>query len=64
MSAIRVGDILRLDGNTHSVIVLEVRANSVVIAEGNYNYSVHWGRELTFSEVESTLSYIWTRYPV
>lgn len=62
VSAIRVGDIIRLDGN-HSVIVLEVKSNSVIIAEGNYNSSVHWGRELTFSEIKSSLTYIWTRYP-
>ena len=63
ISAIKVGDILRLNGDNHSVIVLEVRSNSVIIAEGNYNSSVHWGRELTFSDIENTLTYIWTRYP-
>ena len=64
VSALHVGDIIRLDNNSHSVIVLEVRADSVVIAEGNYNSSAHWGRELTFSEIRSSLTYIWTRYPV
>lgn len=61
VSAIRVGDIIRLDGN-HSVIVLEVRDSGVVIAEGNYNSSVHWERELTYDEIRSSLTYIWTRY--
>ena len=61
ISAVRVGDMLRLD-NAHTVIVLEVRSSSVIIAEGNFNSSVHWGRELSFSEIEDSLDYIWTRY--
>lgn len=59
---VRVGDILRINNDTHSVIVLEVRSNSVIIAEGNYNSSVHWGRELPRSTVESA-NYMYTRYP-
>lgn len=61
VSDIKVGDILRLD-NSHSVIVLEVQSGGVVIAEGNYNSSVHWGRFLSTSEIKSSLTYIWTRY--
>ena len=62
ISRIRVGDILRINNDTHSVIVLEVRSDGVVIAEGNYNSSVHWERFLTTSELQSSLDYIWTRY--
>ncbi len=62
-SNIRVGDILRVNNNTHSVIVLEVRESSVIIAEGSYNNSVHWGRELSFSEIQETGSYVISRYP-
>ena len=61
ISAIRVGDILRLDGS-HTVIVLEVQSGGVVIAEGNYNSSVHWGRFLSTAELQSSLTYVWTRY--
>lgn len=62
--SIRVGDILRINSDTHSVIVLEVHDDYVVIAEGNYNRSIHWGRTLTRSSLESgTLTYIMTRYP-
>ena len=43
---IKVGDILRVDHDTHSVIVLEVREDSVIVAEGNFNSSIHWGREI------------------
>lgn len=59
---IHVGDILRTDYNTHSVIVLEVKADSVIVAEGNFNSSVHWGREITTDELKSA-AYLMTRYP-
>lgn len=59
---IRVGDILRINNDTHSVIVLEVHDNYVVIAEGNYNKSVHWGRILTNNELANKLNYVWSRY--
>ena len=62
LANVRVGDILRINGNSHSVIVLEVHSDSVVIAEGNYNSSVHWGRTLSKQVVESA-DYLITRYP-
>lgn len=62
-SNIRVGDIVRMDNNGHSVIVLEVKENGVVVAEGNFNSSVHWGREISFSAIRSTGTYVMTRYP-
>lgn len=62
-SDVRVGDILRINNDTHSVIVLEVKDSGVVIAEGNYNNSIHWGRTLSKATVE-TADYLMTRYPV
>jgi hypothetical protein len=59
-SSIRVGDILRIDNDTHSVIVLSRSGDTVTIAEGNYNSSVHWGRILNLSE--TGVDYILTRY--
>jgi hypothetical protein len=59
---IKVGDILRVYNDTHSVIVLEVRGDSVIVAEGNYNSSIHWGRKMTRSEIIDDYSYIMTRY--
>ncbi len=59
---VRVGDILRVNHNTHSVIVLSVGVNDLTVAEGNYNGLVHWGRGLTAAEVE-TADYLMTRYP-
>lgn len=58
---LRVGDILRLKGDYHTVIILEKNDDGVVIAEGNYNDSVHWGRKLTKKEVEAS-EYYYTRY--
>ncbi len=58
---IHVGDILRITYG-HSVIVLQVNDDSMVIAEGNYNQSIHWGRVVTKSEVEQSV-HVLTRYP-
>lgn len=63
ISKIRVGDILRINNDSHSVIVLEVHSDGVVIAEGNYDRSVHWGRFLSTAELQKNLTFIWTRYP-
>lgn len=62
LELVRVGDILRINDDTHSVILLEVHDDHVVIAEGNYNSSVHWGRTLTGEEVADA-DYVLTRYP-
>ena len=58
---LRTGDILRINNNTHSVIILKKYNDSVVIAEGNYNSSIHWGRTLSKKTVESADYYV-TRY--
>lgn len=63
ISDLRVGDILRINNDTHSVIVLEVLNNAVVVAEGNYNSSIHWGRVLSEQKVLAS-DYMMTRYPV
>lgn len=60
--SIRVGDILRMNNDSHSVIVLEIAEGGVTVAEGNYNSSIHWGRFIPESELK-ILTYIMTRYP-
>ena len=60
---IKVGDILRINNDTHSVVALEIKSDSVIVAEGNYNSSVHWGREISLSDIKSSGTYILTRYP-
>lgn len=63
IDTLRVGDVLRINNNTHSVVVLEIHDDYIVIAEGNYNSSIHWGRKLTASEVARKTDYVLTRYP-
>lgn len=58
---VRAGDMLRLDGDSHTVVVLEKRNGAVVVAEANYNGKVHWGRTVAKSEVNSCSNLI-SRY--
>lgn len=55
---LRVGDAVRYGtneviGGTHSVVVLEKKADSIIVTEGNYNWTIHWGREITRDELET-----------
>ena len=59
---VRVGDILRINNDSHSVIILEVHDDHVILAEGNYMGTIHWGRKLTADEVAKA-DYMLTRYP-
>ena len=59
---IKAGDVLRVDNNTHSVIVLKVYSTYVEVAEGNYNSSIHWGRKITINELKATGTHVITRY--
>ena len=65
---IKVGDILRVSNDAHTVIVLEVNDAGVVVAEGNISTGdhkgrVHWGRAISKEEVMSNTSHYITRYP-
>ncbi len=60
---IKVGDILQVDNDAHTVIVLEVSDAGVVVAEGNYNGKVHWGRAISKDDVMNSASHYITRYP-
>lgn len=62
-SNLRVGDMIRLADDSHSVIVLGIDGDTVTIAEANYNSRVHWGRTLSLSSAETEWNYIVTRYP-
>ncbi|MDE7364939.1 MAG: hypothetical protein K2N27_08700 [Ruminococcus sp.] len=62
-SQIKVGDIVRLYNDSHSVVVLKKQDNILTVAEGNYNSSVHWGREIDISDSKTGLTYVMTRYP-
>ena len=62
--AVKVGDLLRINNDTHTVIVLEKKQDSVIVAEGNYNSSIHWGREITRQRLEAGNFTVRSRYPV
>lgn len=68
VSKIRVGDILRLYNDTHSVIVLEVNSTGVTVAEGNmtivgsFENGVYWGRKISNSELKKDVNFIYTRW--
>lgn len=65
---IKVGDILRINYDSHSVVVLSIHSTYITVAEGNYNSSVHWGRKIKLSDLKKTkngkrmLTNIITRY--
>lgn len=60
MNKIRVGDILRIFDNAHSVIVLKVNGpTSFTIAEGNYNQAIKWERDIDLTE--TGFNYLITR---
>lgn len=61
---VKVGDILRINHNTHSVVVMEIDSdgNGYTVCEGNYNRSVHWGRHISKANAIDESSYIYTRY--
>ncbi len=61
LALLRVGDMIRYSG--HTIIVLEVQSDAFIIAEGNYNSSVHWGRRVTFDSLEGQVDYYTSRYP-
>ena len=55
---LQVGDSVRIGtkttpGGYHSVIVLEKKDNSIIVVEGNYNSTIHWGREITRDSLEN-----------
>ncbi len=60
---VNVGDILRVNNNSHSVIVLQKTAAGLVVAEGNYNKTVHWGRVISREDFLNKTNFIVTRYP-
>ena len=59
----KVGDIVRINNNSHSVIILKIESNIITIAEGNFNSSIHWGRTFKISELEANCNYIIRRNP-
>ena len=61
--AIKVGDEVAEYGGSHFVIVVEKKADSIIVAEGNFNDEVRWGREVSRSEFENNNYRVNTVYP-
>lgn len=60
---IKAGDMVRDVNGYHTVIVLEKRADSIVVVEGNYNGTVHWDRVMERYASEFYSFTVTTRYP-
>ncbi len=68
-SSIRIGDILRVNNDSHSVIVIGTEGDHFTVAEGNvqlydsYGYFmdsvIRWGREISKND---PIDYVWTRW--
>lgn len=63
VNSIRVGDVVRVNNDAHSVIVLKIENGVYTVAEANYNSSVHWGRTFTYAQMCNVFTYNMTRYP-
>ena len=64
-SQYKVGDVVRINNDTHFVIILKIDSstNIITIAEGNYNSAIHWGRTFTKQNLANTCNYILRRNP-
>lgn len=60
---IRVGDGVRVKNDGHSVVVLEVDGSVIKVCEGNFNSSVHWGREIDLADPYVGFTYVATFWP-
>lgn len=61
---LRVGDILRINNDTHTVVVLENHLDEgyIVVTEGNFGGRIHWGRKISKSSLDAGFVYGYSRY--
>ena len=61
----KVGDVVRINNTTHYIIILkiDVSTNTIIIAEGNYNNSIHWERIFSIEDLQDTCTFILRRNP-
>lgn len=61
---LKVGDILRINNDSHTVVVLENHLDEgyIIITEGNYGGTVHWGRRINKSTLDNGFVYGISRY--
>lgn len=58
---IKEGDIVRINHDTHSVVVWGISGDTVTLCEGNYGGTVHWGRTMKMSVLKNLTNYVITR---
>ena len=61
----KVGDVVRINNDSHYIIILKIdkTQNTIIVAEGNYNYSIHWERTFTVPALKNTCNHILRRNP-
>ena len=66
-SSFKVGDVVRINDNTHSVIILKIESSTsesiITIAEGNFGSAIHWGRKITLQDMSDLCNYVLRRNP-
>ena len=63
---LKIGDYVgyfNSQGGAHVVVVIGVEEDGIIVAEGNYDDIVHWGRKITFEFLEEYGREYCTRYP-
>lgn len=65
---IRIGDLIRINQNTHTAIVIDKEEDGMILLEGNFFFGdakegrIHWGEKLTFDKFMEVGDYYVTRY--
>ena len=64
-SAYKVGDVVRINNNSHCVIILKIdlNTNTITVAEGNFNDSIHWGRTFAVQDLTNVCNHVLRRNP-
>ena len=57
---IHVGDGVRVNNDSHSVVVLERDGDVITVVEGNWNHSVHWGRRINLADPSTGFTWVAT----
>lgn len=65
---IRVGDIIRVDGDSHSILVIDRDSEGVIMVQGNFTLYdqkdiIHWGERMSYQKLREIGNYYHTRYP-
>lgn len=59
---IKVGDVVRINDDTHTIVILKVLSDRYIVAEGNVAGKVLWESEVLKSYIVDNTDYIYTRW--